>query len=156
MVQPLSESSRNLDVLPVPSTGPRRVPPAAAPPSGSTLVLPARRSLERRRRRRAGVFFPTLRREHIGAAFTLLVLLGALAAMGWRVASDLQAPATTAPVAFTTIRVRPGDTLWVVARRYGPAGLDTPARIEALLRANRLPNDAVLAPGQTLRVPAGR
>ena len=150
MVQPLPSSSCSLDLLPhAPNPAPRRA--AAAP-----LILPARRSLEARRHSRPAAFLSAIRLEHLGAAFTLLILFGALAAMGWRVASGLRAPAAVR-AASVTIRVRPGDTLWSVARRHGPAGLDTPARMDALLRINHLPNDAVLVPGQTLRVPnAGR
>lgn len=148
MVQPLPSSSCPVEVLPGRGVTPR---PAAAP-----LILPARRSLEvrRRRRNRAAAFFSALRSEYVGAALTILILLSALVAMGWRVASRVRASAPTA--ATITLRVQSGDTLWSVARRYGPTEWDMAARLDAILRANRLPNNAVLMPGQTLRVPTGR
>ncbi len=159
MVQPLPSSLPNLDVLPAPNAAPHRLRqprrPNASP--ASTLLLPARRSLEARRRRRSlASFLPVVRREHVGLAFTVLILLLSLAATGGRILSGARASAVVPAASLTTLRVRPGDTLWAIARGHGPAGSETPARIEALLRINRLPRNTVLVPGQTLRVPAER
>jgi hypothetical protein len=45
-----------------------------------------------------------------------------------------------------THRVRPGDTLWDIARKYH-------TRVEALLVENRLPKNAALRPGAVLKLP---
>lgn len=42
--------------------------------------------------------------------------------------------------------VRPGDTLWGIARRYGTT-------VEALVRENHIPNPNLIYPGQVLRIP---
>lgn len=48
----------------------------------------------------------------------------------------------------TTYTVRRGDSLWEIARRHNVS-------INALLDANRLPQNAVIQPGQELVIPAG-
>jgi LysM repeat protein len=45
-----------------------------------------------------------------------------------------------------TYRVRPGDTLWDIARKHR-------TRVEALLVENRLPKNAALRPGAVLKLP---
>lgn len=156
MVQPLPSSFQNRDVLPAPDAAPRNPPQRRGPNSSpaSTLILPARRSLEARRR--LSSFLPAVQREHVGLVFTALVLLLSLVVMTGRILSGPRASAVVSAASLTTIRVRPGDTLWAIARGHGPTTLDMPARIEALVRVNRLPRNAVLVPGQTLRVPAER
>lgn len=48
----------------------------------------------------------------------------------------------------TVHRVRSGESLWTISRRYG-------VNVDAITRANRLPADAVLAVGQQLIIPTG-
>ncbi|HAI21043.1 MAG TPA: peptidase M23 [Clostridiales bacterium UBA8153] len=48
----------------------------------------------------------------------------------------------------TVHRVRSGESLWTISRRYG-------VTVEAITRANRLLGDAVLAVGQQLFIPTG-
>jgi putative chitinase len=47
-----------------------------------------------------------------------------------------------------TYRVRPGDTLWEIARRHGTS-------VSALTRANKLSSRSRIYPGQILTLPAG-
>ncbi|MBO8140961.1 MAG: LysM peptidoglycan-binding domain-containing protein [Firmicutes bacterium] len=51
--------------------------------------------------------------------------------------------------------VRPGETLWEIANRHRPAGVDTRRMVDRIREANRLPSAAVY-PGQLLKVPRGR
>jgi N-acetylmuramoyl-L-alanine amidase len=60
-----------------------------------------------------------------------------------------QAPAAPAPSGAATHRVRPGENLTLIARRYG-------VRLSDLMRANDLRRDAALRIGQTLAVPPRR
>ncbi len=49
--------------------------------------------------------------------------------------------------------VRPGDTLWGIAGRAEP-GTDPRPTVRRILELNGLPDDAIVQPGQRLRVPA--
>jgi len=125
--------------------------------AGNTLVLPARRSLNARRRAPR----LSLRMENVGAALAVLVLLGMIVVLGGRAVSGLgsarSATATNAAAPLlATITVRPGDTLWSLAGRYGDPHQTIVRRVDALTRANRLPAGATLVPGQTLLVPAAQ
>lgn len=51
-----------------------------------------------------------------------------------------------------TVTVRPGDTLWVIARHAAP-GLDPRDGVFELEQVNRL-QDAAIRPGQVLRLPS--
>ncbi|MEW6723595.1 MAG: LysM peptidoglycan-binding domain-containing protein [Bacillota bacterium] len=55
-------------------------------------------------------------------------------------------------VAYVEIVVEPGDTLWAIAQRYTSPGQDLRELVWELRRINQLP-DALLHPGQVLRVP---
>jgi nucleoid-associated protein YgaU len=48
--------------------------------------------------------------------------------------------------------VRPGDTLWSIAERRGPAGADPRLVVAAIERDNQVSPDSVV-PGQVLEVP---
>lgn len=50
------------------------------------------------------------------------------------------------PDASTTYTVRPGDTLWAIARRFGTT-------VEALVQANDIPDPNLIYPGQVLTIP---
>ncbi|WP_018086114.1 L,D-transpeptidase family protein [Desulfurispora thermophila] len=55
------------------------------------------------------------------------------------------APETTAPTERYHV-VRPGDTLWAIARRYG-------IELDRLLALNQLPTPHLIYPGQKIRLP---
>ena len=63
------------------------------------------------------------------------------------------APAGARPAAARVIVVRPGETLWGIARRLvGPEG-DPRPMVQALIQRNGV-RDAVIRPGERLAVPA--
>jgi Tfp pilus assembly protein FimV len=72
----------------------------------------------------------------------------------------LTGPVTHAFVAGAEVRhvphrtyvVRPGDTLWAIAERTGPAGADPRAVVGAMEQANRV-SAGSLEPGQVLVIP---
>lgn len=59
---------------------------------------------------------------------------------------------TPAPVAYETITVAPGQTLWDIASEANPGG-DVNATIDQIVRFNSLPNASGLQMGQKLAVP---
>ncbi len=94
---------------------------------------------------------------HLVAAVVglVLALMLALAIGNGALSSLAPAPASaTAPAsssaAPTTVRVRPGDTLWSIAHRLQPTG-DVRPLVDRLLAAN---GSAPLQPGQQVVVPA--
>lgn len=103
---------------------------------------PQRAAVVRARRRRAEV-----RRRRMGLAGVLLVMVCAfLLATGPGGAAP--ASRSDAPRAVT---VRAGDTLWGLAERYGPEGVDLRAYVDLLEETNGL--DRVLAAGMRIRLP---
>ena len=62
--------------------------------------------------------------------------------------------ATGAVAATESYRVRPGDTLWEIAREQGPADADPRVIVDAIRRINRL-DGVLIRPGEILEVPAG-
>jgi len=48
----------------------------------------------------------------------------------------------------SSYRVRPGDTIWDIARKHGVS-------VDAILKANSLNKRSVIKPGQTLKIPSG-
>jgi len=57
------------------------------------------------------------------------------------------------PAATTTVVVAPGDTVWSVAARHAPRGVDVQTFVAEVVRANAV-DPAALVPGSTLEVPA--
>ena len=53
---------------------------------------------------------------------------------------------------YATVTVRPGDTVWSIAAQRYP-GADTRDKVGEIMAANGL-HDALLRPGQKLRVPS--
>lgn len=100
---------------------------------GTTAAGRERRAAARRRRR-AGVFV---------LAATLAGGLLAAAPRGEALASRPGAPAR--------VVLGPGDTLWGVAERYAPQGVDPRAYVDALIELNDL--RAAPEPGRRLRLP---
>ena len=49
-------------------------------------------------------------------------------------------------------RVKPGDTLWQIAKVHGPENADTRRVVAAIERLNRLEGDVLLA-GQVIEIP---
>lgn len=54
---------------------------------------------------------------------------------------------------FIEVTVRSGDTLWSLAREYGPDGRDIRETIDRIRRINGLEERASLRPGETLAIP---
>ncbi|MFC4913441.1 LysM peptidoglycan-binding domain-containing protein [Actinomadura gamaensis] len=87
------------------------------------------------------------------AAVVLLALWGAGALVARAGGGDHPArPVPDAPKV-VQVEVRPGDTLWGIAERAEPRA-DTRRTVQRILRLNGLPEDALVQPGQRLRVPA--
>jgi LysM repeat protein len=59
----------------------------------------------------------------------------------------------SAPTAYDTVTVHPGDSVWTIAAQRYP-GADTRDKVGEIMSANGL-HDPTLLPGQQLRVPAG-
>lgn len=84
-------------------------------------------------------------------------LMPLVALAGLSLAVTLPALSSTvhaaAPQSYTTVRVRPGDTLWSLAvRGAGPNG-DIQATVDTIVGANHLAPGAPLTVGRQLRVP---
>ncbi len=84
------------------------------------------------------------------AATAVGVALGAL--LAGPVATAVSPPGT-APVAQHHYVVRPGDTLWSIARTLAP-GSDPRPMVDAIASANGVEAGALI-PGSTLVLPAG-
>lgn len=125
--------------LPRPVEGERPRRDGARPLPPGTLRLRARTAPSR-----------AMRLRRIKALLAIAVLVWAGGAASVRVWRGAPRPATPPTVVMT---VRPGDTLWSLARRYGDPAAYMLDRVDALARANRLPHGAALVPGQKLRVP---
>ncbi|MBO2531563.1 LysM domain-containing protein [Planifilum fulgidum] len=75
----------------------------------------------------------------------LCFLLMIAVAWGGRAAGD-------GPEPTVDVRVEPGDTLWSLARRHADDSVDIRELISDIRRINQL-EDAVIHPGQTLKIP---
>lgn len=94
----------------------------------------------------------------IASVLIAIALTGALASVvfwaGQRIAEAIAAPAAAATAPLTvSVTVRPGDSLWTLARRYGDPNVYQLDRVDALARANGMPGDTALIAGQRLLVP---
>jgi len=107
------------------------------------LEFPVRRARARAARARRAV----LLRRRVAVAGAVVAVVAGLVALagppGPAVASRPGAPAQ--------VVVGPGDTLWELAGRYAPRGIDPRAYVDALARLNHLP--AGVQAGQRLRLP---
>ena len=56
------------------------------------------------------------------------------------------------PVAYTTVRVQPGQTIWTLAESKTSPNGDVQATVDQIMGANHL-TTVQLRPGQTLRIP---
>ncbi len=96
----------------------------------------------------------------------LLVLIGFSATSGVMLHASaneetIDAPAAAAPpadsaaehgAAASILCVEPGDTLWKIAKTYGPDGVSVKAYVQRIIDANGL-ESASLQVGQVLRLP---
>jgi nucleoid-associated protein YgaU len=53
---------------------------------------------------------------------------------------------------FESVRIKAGDTVWGIARDYGPANGDTRTLVEAICDLNEI-DPGRIYPGQTIMVP---
>lgn len=87
---------------------------------------------------------------------TIIQALGAVLSLTLLLAAIAHAGATASPSAGATetivVVVRPGDTLWSIARRCDVPGRSMPEKVAAIRAANDLAT-AMIRPGQTLVVP---
>ena len=85
-----------------------------------------------------------------------LTLMPLVALGGLSLAVTLPALSSTvhaaAPVAYTTVSVHRGDTLWSLAERRTPVNGDVQATVDQIIATNHLSSPAVTI-GQKLRVP---
>jgi nucleoid-associated protein YgaU len=70
----------------------------------------------------------------------------------WAVAQALPAGGATEGAEYVTVVVKPGDTLWSIAKRIGGNRVDPRVVCEQIRSANGIAN-AMIWPGQVLRVP---
>lgn len=54
---------------------------------------------------------------------------------------------------YKTVCVRPGDTVWQIAARYTNDKEDIRELVMAIVKLNKLDNNARVYPGQTIKVP---
>lgn len=86
------------------------------------------------------------RRHRAGLAAVALAVVGLTIFGGGQ-----EATAPAAPQGKQIATVQPGDTLWDIAERHAPEGMDPRAYVDFLVRANDI--GAVLQPGMKLRLP---
>lgn len=85
-------------------------------------------------------------------AIVVVGAAGAGSARLWQGVRTALAPPVALMLA-VPMTVRPGDSLWSLARRYGDPNAYILERVDTLARANRLPASAALSPGQRVLVP---
>jgi hypothetical protein len=81
----------------------------------------------------------------------LIALAGLCLAVTLPTLSSIQVHAAR-PVAYTTVTVRAGDSLWTLAEDRTASGGDVQATLDAIVVANHLSSTA-LHPGQRLLLP---
>ena len=130
-----------------PSRSGHRVGPSqAAVAATGQRPAPARRRYPPERRRAAA---RRRRLRGLGRLVLLALVLLATVWIGVRVANATSDPAT---ITEHTYVVRNGDTLWNVARRTYPTGIDTRQLVFRIERRNRL-TSADIHPGESLVLP---
>lgn len=87
-----------------------------------------------------------VRRRRAGGALLAAVLAASLLA-----ASPRGAALASRPGAPAAVVLKPGDTLWGLAERYAPTGVDPRAYVDALIEINHL--QGVPQAGQRVRLP---
>jgi LysM repeat protein len=102
--------------------------------------------------RRDGRAAPPVRLTRRGRVVLLVLLLAVATAVAGLVAAPGQA--AERPTAAPTVVVRPGDTLWSIARRYEPRR-DPFETIDDIRRLNGI-EDFTVHPGQQLTMPSRR
>jgi len=78
--------------------------------------------------------------------------MGRALVVGGIVGGTLAGAARGSPDAGRIYTVRPGDTVWSIARRLVGVSEDPRPAVDALIRRNRL-EDAVIRPGQLIVLP---
>ena len=116
------------------------------PPEAVVYRFPVERAEAARiragiRRRRAA-----RRRHRAGLAAVALAVVGLTIFGGGQ-----EATAPAAQQTKGTAIVQPGDTLWDIAERHAPEGMDPRAYVDFLVRANDI--GPILQAGQKLRLP---
>lgn len=101
---------------------------------GARIRAGIRRRQAARRRHRAGL-------AAVGLAVVGLTIFG----------GGQEATAPADPQGKQIATVQPGDTLWDIAERHAPEGMDTRVYVDFLVRTNDI--GAVLQPGMKLRLP---
>ena len=86
------------------------------------------------------------RRHRAGLAAVALAVVGLTIFGGGQEATAPAASQTT-----RTVIVQPGDTLWDIAERHAPEGMDPRVYVDFIVRGNDV--GAVLQPGTRLRLP---
>ncbi len=88
------------------------------------------------------------RRRHRAGLAAVVTAVIAMTVMG----GGQEATAPAAPQRSTvTVTVQPGDTLWDIAERHAPEGMDPRVYVDFLVRANDI--GTTLQPGTKLRLP---
>lgn len=64
--------------------------------------------------------------------------------------------ATSSSVAYETIYVKPGDTVWKIATQISTEKDDIREKVFAIRQLNKLNNNAQVYPGQVLRIPRNK
>lgn len=86
-----------------------------------------------------------MNRRGVALVGILCFIMLVLVAWGEKAAGD-------GPVPTVEVRVKPGDTLWSLARRHADHSIDVRELISDIRRINQL-EDAMIHPGQTLKIP---
>jgi nucleoid-associated protein YgaU len=94
----------------------------------------------------------TLRLTRRGRVVLVMVAAMLLVGLAFVAGRGSASAAPTTPPPTTSVQVRPGDTLWSLARRVAPAA-DPRSTVDRIAAANGLPEGARLLPGQVLRLP---
>lgn len=115
-------------------------------PEAVVYRFPVERSEVARVRHGIAVRKAARRRHRAGLAAVAFAVIGMTLLGGGQ-----EATAPAAPGGKTMAIVQPGETLWDIAERHAPEGMDPRVYVEALTEVNEL--DSVLQAGTRLRLP---